>query len=119
MKRCSKCGETKPLSEFVKNRGKKDGIHSWCKKCHNFGTKKTKNTLRDYARKLKERPCMDCGQEYPWYVMEFDHTRGIKVMEVTGAHHFGSLTLLQEEIDKCDIVCANCHRVRTYNRLHE
>jgi hypothetical protein len=116
MKRCSKCGETKSISEFPKNRGKKDGIHSWCRKCHYESNYKHKMGLRDFARKLKEAPCFDCKKTYPWCVMEFDHTRGVKLFEVTSLHQFGSKKKLLDEIKKCDVICANCHTIRTYKR---
>lgn len=69
---------------------------------------------REFVRDAKEVPCMDCGVEYPHYVMEFDHIRGEKSFNLGGTN--GSLERLQAEIDKCDIVCANCHRVRTWER---
>jgi hypothetical protein len=52
--------------------------------------------LRDYQKKrdwldsLKVEPCADCGRSFPPYVMQFDHVR-------------------------CDLVCANCHAIRTHN----
>jgi len=60
---------------------------------------------------------MDCGRIFEWYVMEFDHragtTKRARVTAMTG--HVGLMTLLLE-IEKCDIICAVCHRIRTYNR---
>ena len=61
---------------------------------------------------------MDCGVKYPPYVMDFDHRPGEKK-----SYHIGVMVnrrftkkRIQEEIDKCDVVCANCHRVRTATR---
>lgn len=69
----------------------------------------------EYIKHLKATtPCSDCKQQFPWFVMEFDHVRGTKKHCVTSLT--GSLRLVEEEIAKCDIVCANCHRIRTYNR---
>ena len=62
---------------------------------------------------FKSRPCLDCGGKYPWYVMEFDHVRGKKKHKINQG--LGRLTL-QKEIAKCDVVCANCHSIRTYKR---
>lgn len=63
-------------------------------------------------------PCTDCGNSYPPYVMDFDHLDGEEkfrnVADMVG--RAVSLELLQLEIAKCEIVCANCHRERTYQR---
>jgi hypothetical protein len=63
-------------------------------------------------------PCADCDIEYPSYVMDFDHRPGeTKLHNISnGKMNFGSLEALLAEIAKCDIVCANCHRHRTWMR---
>jgi hypothetical protein len=61
-------------------------------------------------------PCMDCGQRYPHYVMDFDHVRGEKVANVANLVHRNMTLQIWKEIEKCDLVCANCHRCRTFNR---
>ena len=48
--------------------------------------------------------------------MEFDHVTDDKVFNI-GARMHGSLRQLLEEIAKCEVVCSNCHRTRTYHRL--
>lgn len=72
---------------------------------------------REYLDKAKEGPCVDCGVQYPPYVMDFDHVRGEKKDKVSNVARSASIERLQAEIDKCDLVCANCHRERTHNRL--
>ncbi len=85
--------------------------------------------LRAYIRSKKDgAPCHDCEVAYPFYVMEFDHVRGEKLFSL-GSVGFGStsgqrrverrlevltLELVDAELKKCDIVCANCHRARRY-----
>lgn len=64
-------------------------------------------------QKAKNVPCADCGKSYPYYVMDFDHVRGTKVLRIS-AMQDRKLEVLEEEIAKCDVVCANCHRERTY-----
>lgn len=70
----------------------------------------------------EETPCADCGQRYPYYVMDFDHVRGTKVTNiapmVTNPETW-SMGQLIAEIAKCEIVCANCHRERTHSRREE
>lgn len=66
-----------------------------------------------------ETPCTDCSKPYPWYVMEFDHVpgRGRKRDNVTTMAWDGvEEQLLLDEIAKCDVVCANCHREREFQR---
>ena len=70
---------------------------------------------REFINSLKHFPCMDCGAALPPYCMDFDHVRGTKscsVPEMTCA----SLVKIQEEVNKCDLVCANCHHIRTDSR---
>jgi hypothetical protein len=64
---------------------------------------------------------MDCGVGYPHYVLDFDHrpgeqkTAGINVLVKRGA----SASVLRSEMAKCDLVCANCHRMRTWQRKQD
>lgn len=70
-------------------------------------------------RRAKALPCTDCGRRYPAHVLDFDHVRGEKLGDVSHLAGAGvTVEALLEEIAKCDVVCANCHRRRTYVRLH-
>lgn len=64
----------------------------------------------------KNVPCMDCGIQYPYYVMQFDHVRGEKLFNIANVRTMSKKKLL-DEIAKCEIVCANCHAERTYQRM--
>ena len=64
---------------------------------------------------LKAAPCTDCGQSYPAPVMDFDHICGEKLHGIGQMWTFSVARQLAELI-KCDIVCANCHRLRTWRR---
>lgn len=73
---------------------------------------------RELVRKLKEGPCSDCGLLYPFYVMDFDHRDGSeKTLDIgkIANKHWSEKRIL-EEVAKCDLVCANCHRERTAKR---
>lgn len=76
-----------------------------------------RKTARDYIDKVKDVPCADCGQKWPAVAMDFDHVRGEKIKGianyVSGAY---KLDLIKEEIAKCEVVCACCHRIRTWKR---
>jgi len=75
---------------------------------------------RAFHRAAKSRPCIDCGHSFPPECMDFDHVRGEKIMPVSRlSKDWRSLKLLLEEIEKCDVVCANCHRIRTTSRMKE
>lgn len=69
-----------------------------------------------YVRELKNNPCLDCGLRYPFYVMEFDHRDSSLKFQEVGRIIGNSWRRIKEEIAKCDLVCANCHRARTYLR---
>ena len=72
---------------------------------------------RELLRELREKACADCGQHFPHYVMQFDHrdpaTKHYVVTQMVG--RAGKDRILAEAA-KCDIVCSNCHRMRTYVR---
>ncbi len=62
-------------------------------------------------------PCIDCTTIYPPECMDFDHVRGEKVNNVgTMVTHGWSWEKIATEIEKCELVCANCHRIRTRKR---
>lgn len=71
---------------------------------------------RQAIAKLKEAvPCDDCHQHFPYYVMDFDHRRGRKDATVaTLVAQACSMRRIMAEIHKCDLVCSNCHRIRTH-----
>ena len=74
--------------------------------------------MRQLVNNIKNQPCQDCGGSFPTPVMEFDHTdsttkrEAVSTMVETGMSQKAILT----EIAKCDLVCANCHRLRTWKR---
>lgn len=70
----------------------------------------------DRMRELKEStPCADCGRTYPAVCMDFDHVSGTKKLKVSGLLNH-SWDVILAEIAKCEIVCSNCHRIRTHTR---
>lgn len=72
--------------------------------------------IRAWIRGLKEaKPCTDCNQYYPYYVMDFDHLEN-KEFEMNKLVNKGSYLRLRTEIAKCELVCSNCHRIRTHLR---
>lgn len=115
MKTCTKCNKEQPLTEFwICN----DIRRASCRSCDKKQRKPRIDALREWLDDLKDAPCMDCGRQYPPYVMHFDHRPGeIKICSVgrlksTGANKQKVL----EEIAKCDLVCSNCHMERTHGK---
>jgi hypothetical protein len=81
--------------------------------------------VRRHQRFLKETliqdaggVCVDCGGTYPPFVMDFDHRDpSQKDFEISSARHrSASLSSLRAEANKCDLVCSNCHRMRTHKQ---
>lgn len=76
--------------------------------------KSLREAKRSYIREIKDStPCADCGVSYPYYVMDFDHLRD-KSMNIAEMWQSCSWKAIKEEIAKCEIVCSNCHRIRTH-----
>lgn len=131
-KKCARCKRVKDQTEFS-FRNKKKGIrHSYCKECYrnicklHYQKNKPKYANRWARRRekinqiiiaAKNKPCADCGEQYPYYVMDFDHRNGDdKDFNIGSKKYNVSMARLAEEIEKCDVICANCHRVRTFMR---
>lgn len=132
MKKCPKCGESKSFESFSKNKAKKDGLQSMCRDCkkitdhvhhkNNRDAQNARNKINfliraNYVNELKSVPCMDCKQTFIPFAMDFDHVRGVKIADISiMVKNCVAMQTLIEEIAKCEVVCAVCHRIRTYNR---
>ena len=132
MRRCRTCDQEKPHSEFhTRNDGRFQNLCKTCKSAYNRewyrrnrdmhrrNVASLKRQQRDANVELmyeaKRAPCADCGRRYPVYVMDFDHVRGVKRGNVAEMRAESSKRV-REEMAKCDVVCANCHRVRTHGK---
>lgn len=77
----------------------------------------TQARLRKIADAERDRPCADCGGSFPLLCMDFDHVRGEKRSAISNLVWEGaSVQALKDEIAKCEVVCSNCHRIRTEAR---
>ena len=61
----------------------------------------------------RTQPCLDCFRTYPPCVMEYHHTKEDKKDTVSRLLGRRKWSVIQTEIDKCELLCANCHRIRT------
>lgn len=130
MKYCTKGNHEVSIENFSKSSKNKDGLHAWCKICiklysvENYTSggkeRKNNNTARYINRNkdyiwdlLSESACIDCGIADP-RVLEFDHIDPkTKTQDVAFLMYNSGLKKLQDEIDKCEIRCSNCHTIKT------
>jgi hypothetical protein len=134
MRRCGRCGEMKPLEDFAWRRKAKDQRHNYCRPCHSAYHHEhylaNKQRYIDQARERKDalrlertrylieyfatHPCTDCGERDP-IVLEFDHLSD-KLFNIGAVLTYRNWASILAEIEKCEVVCANCHRRRTKKR---
>lgn len=79
-----------------------------------------RNKYRRYIEEYKEKnhTCLDCKNPFPHYVLQFDHRPDeIKLFTIGNTKTIPSLDALVAEVAKCDVVCGNCHSIRTWERL--
>lgn len=78
--------------------------------------RKWKLQRTEKLRLLKDAPCTDCKQKFPTVCMQWDHLgKQTKFKNLSRMTQYKFERCL-EEIEKCELVCANCHAIRTYNR---
>lgn len=131
MKYCPECDSTKDKSEFSKDKSKADGLRRVCKDCdrkrlkihyrankndYYSSTEQNRKKRKSIINSLKEAdPCLDCYEYFPYFVMEFDHLMKKDFSISVGITRY-SMDAVLKEISKCDLVCTNCHRDRTFGR---
>ncbi len=131
LKHCATCGLWKPQGEFHESR---TGQFSYCRLCRraydrNYYHQRARaarlsrrrahvRAARVWMMSLKEGlACADCHQTFPPWVMHWDHLPGHeKVASISDLVGSRRRTLTLTELDKCELVCANCHVIRTINR---
>jgi len=134
LRQCSRCGELKPENDFAWRRKARGQRQQFCRTCmaaygrQHYEANKPLYKERALARKhrlarergeylieyFKTHPCVDCGEADP-VVLEFDHLRD-KSCTIGAVLTHRNWESLLEEIEKCDVVCCNCHRRRTATR---
>jgi hypothetical protein len=129
-RRCPRCQLPKSEGEWY------PGKNSYCIQCISelgkdrrkaggatFRKREAKRLNEHYKSRLevinslKNKPCADCGHSYPPWVMDFDHVIGKKSKNIaTMLSACVPMSEILKEIEKCEAVCANCHRQRTHDR---
>ncbi len=132
MRECYSCKQIKPLTEFCFRNKEKGTYQTSCNPCNRKYTRKyyqknkkyfhnkarTWEKQRFYENQLKlldflsNHPCVDCKENDP-IVLQFDHIKGKKEMEVSKMIKSCNWTKISNEIDKCEVRCANCHTKKT------
>jgi len=130
MKKCIKCQEDKELTEFNKNKLSKDQLTSWCKKCvkeksnlhyknnYNEIIKRSKIHNKNNTFKAQEiidsfkenKKCEKCGYNEYKCALDFHHIDSSKKNFNISTGGRKSLERLKNEIEKCILLCSNCHR---------
>jgi hypothetical protein len=126
--RCGRCSQQVPLSDFHLSGGRRQ---SWCKRCradymrdrgdlHRSQSRAARERRRARAREfvlgvLESGRCEDCGNADP-LILEFDHLRDKRADVAVLVHEGYALRHVRAEVEKCQLVCVNCHRRRTARR---
>lgn len=109
-----KCEDKKKEYRKEHYKNNKKQYRRWAKSAKNRGRIKKRKFIARYSR-LKG--CMDCGVK-DHRVLHFDHrpdeNKKRNISRMVGENY--GMETLKEEIRKCDVVCANCHLIRTYSR---
>ena len=129
--RCAICHLFKTASEFHNSR---TGEYTYCRDCRNAYDRQyyaergraprlaRQRTAIDAAREWMNAikadvPCADCGGTFPVFVMHWDHLPGFeKLGDVSTMLAHRARNAILEELRKCELVCANCHVMRTVER---
>lgn len=131
-KKCTKCKEERVETDFSFTDKKANRRRAMCKYCvreltarhytdkkevYRLNQRTRRDRNRDFVKAyLKKSVCIDCGNK-DWRVLEFDHVRGEKIENISRLmSDRAPIAVLKEEIAKCDIRCANCHRIATHTR---
>ena len=136
MKTCTRCKNDFRVEDFKiinKRTGKRSSMCPDCKRAYDreYWAKSTSYRERQLKRRgdfkqrnrdfvigyLKDHPCVDCG-ESDIIVLEFDHQgdKDFNVSSMVGSAY--SIDKIKKEIDKCEVVCANCHKRRTAKQFN-
>lgn len=137
MKHCPRCNQDKDEAEFGKNKTRPDGLQVQCRACiklihrdwyernkeRHYGNVQKRRKLfsdeivRRLTAYLKTHPCVDCGVANP-LVLDIDAGQNAVEFSLRSRLLEGATwAMLLPEIEKCEVRCANCRRLRTAQRL--
>jgi hypothetical protein len=113
---CPTCQEEKLLTEFY-SRGKAENSRpaSKCKSCFNSYCIKRWVDRKKAAIEYKGGKCADCNISYPYPVYDFHHLNPNEKDVQWNKLRLRSEEVIKQELDKCVLLCSNCHRLRHHN----
>jgi hypothetical protein len=137
MKICRECEKEKSLDEFNNHKKSPDGKYYLCKLCFRAMQRENYANNPDRRRQIRQndkvyvernrqkvraykqvKGCADCGYNAHWAALQFDHLRD-KEFNIADKVRKLSWNTILKEIEKCEVVCANCHSIRTVERLNK
>jgi hypothetical protein len=112
---CKCCNETKKIEDFrVANKGKQDYYRWICFSCEKTLLDKRRCDYREeYMNYKKTLSCNRCGNS-DYRVLQFHHTNKNKEFNISEKIGKMKLPSLMKEINKCEVLCANCHFIEHY-----
>jgi hypothetical protein len=118
MKYCKKCDTKKSINSFWKKTGTKDGLNRYCIECMSAETKKWfNNNIEWFNEYKKELSCIKCGFNHP-AALDFHHRDPSEKEFGISSYRQRNKEFILKEIEKCDVLCSNCHRIEHYNKTH-
>lgn len=111
-KKCTKCGRILPLSDFNWRNKAKGTRRSECRYCHSDYMKQKYQQKKNEIQELKSNlKCAKCGQSRG-YVLDFHHINPLEKTENIArlTSNTSNISKVYDEIKKCIVLCANCHR---------
>lgn len=110
---CTHCKLTKPVIDFYAN--SKGFPLSLCKDCHGQSCRLRKRKFKQECVKYKGGCCQRCGYSKCIWAMEFHHRNPAeKKFKIADSPHHSLSETIKKELDKCDLLCVNCHREAEY-----
>lgn len=81
---------------------------------------KRKAIAKEYVHSFKQsKGCENCGENDP-VCLDFHHVTDDKEIDIGSTFNNGwSIKRIQKEIDKCIVLCSNCHRKHHANDFWE
>jgi Fe-S-cluster-containing hydrogenase component 2 len=117
IKTCTSCNEDKLLTEFYQQKDRKNG-YSKCKQCHNKYCIQRWINRKIEAINYKGNSCVDCGTTYPkvpYVIFDFHHLNPTQKDVDWDKLRLRSWSKITYELDKCALLCSNCHRIRHHS----
>jgi hypothetical protein len=123
VRRCAKCKAEKTVDQFHLNRGKNNKPYSWCKQCNHENVLERQKQFKKTLVDIKGGKCCRCGYSKCIGALEFHHKdpsqKDFGVSQYKCTSFEKNKEAILKELEKCDLLCANCHREAHYELKFE